>query len=476
MGVLACGCVDLAQPAVANRAGDGGPSHDVAKEMPRPDALVPDGPRPDEPVPVTDGPEGMPDASADAEPDPGDTGVDTQAPIDTQVMPDAAGGAGGAGGADAAGGAGGSPADVGGPDTTPPPPDLAPANLPPTVASAAAAAPSPVTGTTTLLTVVGADDQGEAGLVYTWSAAGPAGALVAFSDNGSNSAKATTVIFTATGSYMFTVVIRDAGGLATMSSVVVQVNQTANDVVITPAMVSLAAGATQAFTANTFDQFGAPLAAQGAVTWSLAGSCGTLSSTGLFTAAFGPGATCTVTATSGAVSDSATVAVGSAAPTVLSPIADVHVEESNDDKNFGGASTLLVKTQSGSPNDRRAYFKFSLAGVPALASQAILRIYGRSDSSTTMEAITGMTDTSWSETAVTWKNKPALGSTLATESVTTTRKYREWDVTAFVRARQMAASAQIAFGLFMATSTPNPPDSFSSRESGSNPPQLVLTP
>src|SRR5207245_4343925 len=59
----------------------------------------------------------------------------------------------------------------------------------PTIASAAAASPNPVTtGTTTDLTVLGADDGGESHLTYTWAVtSGPTG--VTFSANGTNAAK-----------------------------------------------------------------------------------------------------------------------------------------------------------------------------------------------------------------------------------------------------------------------------------------------
>ena len=46
------------------------------------------------------------------------------------------------------------------------------APAPPTVATAAAASPSPVTGLTTALSVLGADDAGESNLTYTWSTTG----------------------------------------------------------------------------------------------------------------------------------------------------------------------------------------------------------------------------------------------------------------------------------------------------------------
>src|SRR5262249_8479889 len=66
-------------------------------------------------------------------------------------------------------------------------------NQPPTVATPAAASPKSVTGTTTALSVLGADDGGESNLTYTWSSSGPAS--VSFSANGTNAAKNTTATF-----------------------------------------------------------------------------------------------------------------------------------------------------------------------------------------------------------------------------------------------------------------------------------------
>ena len=50
---------------------------------------------------------------------------------------------------------------------------------PPTVAQPAAANPNPVAGTTTNLSVLGADDGGESALTYTWESLGttPSGVL-----------------------------------------------------------------------------------------------------------------------------------------------------------------------------------------------------------------------------------------------------------------------------------------------------------
>ena len=128
----------------------------------------------------------------------------------------------------------------------------------PTVASPAAAVPSTVTGTTTSLSVLGADADGggEPNLTYTWVATVlPNGASPpTFSVNGSNAAQNTTATFSQAGSYQFTVTITDLGGLSITSSVTVTVNQTLTSISNT--------GQPPEATALALDQFGNPLASQ----------------------------------------------------------------------------------------------------------------------------------------------------------------------------------------------------------------------
>jgi hypothetical protein len=99
----------------------------------------------------------------------------------------------------------------------------APANQPPTIAKAASVAANPVSGATTVLSVLGADDGGEPNLTYIWSCSGPAG--VTFSANGPNRAKNTRATFPSAGRYTFQVTIADAGGLTATSSIVVTVTR-----------------------------------------------------------------------------------------------------------------------------------------------------------------------------------------------------------------------------------------------------------
>ncbi|MGZ6248571.1 MAG: choice-of-anchor R domain-containing protein, partial [Syntrophales bacterium] len=183
-----------------------------------------------------------------------------------------------------------------------------PANFAPTVVTAAAASPNPVTGSTTALSVLGADDGGEANLTYTWATTGTPPAAVTSSVNGTNGAKNTTVTFSKAGSYSFQVTIKDQGNLTVTSSVNVTVNQTLTTITVSPASASVNTGATQQFTASAKDQFGTALSTQPSLSWSVSGG-GTISTGGLFTASSTAGGAYTVTASSGGKSGTASVTV-----------------------------------------------------------------------------------------------------------------------------------------------------------------------
>ena len=185
------------------------------------------------------------------------------------------------------------------------------ANAPPTVARAAAATPNPVTGTTTILSVLGANDGGEANLTYTWASVGTPPAAVTFSSNGKNAGKASTATFTKAGSYSFQCTIKDSGNLTASSNVTVTVNQTAtNSMVVTPATATVNLAKTQQYVAATRDQFGNPMPSQLTYAWSLSDTTsGTINSTGLFTANLKVGGPYTVTAIGGGKVGTAAVTV-----------------------------------------------------------------------------------------------------------------------------------------------------------------------
>jgi hypothetical protein len=181
-------------------------------------------------------------------------------------------------------------------------------NTPPTVAAPAAAAPSPATGTTTALSVLGADDGGEASLTYFWATTGTPPANVGFSANATNAAKDTTVTFSRAGNYSFTVTITDLGGRSASSSVNVTVTQTVTSIAVSPPATSLTVSGAQQFAATAYDQFGAALSIQPSVAWTAV--YGSITAGGFYTAPSTPGSD-TVTARAGSASGTAAIAVGS---------------------------------------------------------------------------------------------------------------------------------------------------------------------
>src|SRR6059058_547169 len=192
-----------------------------------------------------------------------------------------------------------------------------PPYLVPTIATAAAASPNPVTtGTTSDLSVLGADDAGEANLTYTWAVtAGPPGTT--FSANGTNAAKNSTATFSQAGTYTFQVTVTDQDGFSTTGQVTVDVQQEAASATVVPGSAPLDPHGTQAFTATLYDQFGDVVTAQPAFDWAVNGG-GAIDAGGLFTAGSNGGGPFTVTATDpgSGVEGTASVTIQNDGPTI----------------------------------------------------------------------------------------------------------------------------------------------------------------
>jgi hypothetical protein len=353
------------------------------------------------------------------------------------------------------------------------------ANTPPVVVEEAAASPPLVLTTNTALSVKADDDGGEKNLIYTWTYVPPEpGLRVGILDNASNVGSNTLAFFQKPGHYALTVTVQDREGLTATSSVEVDVQRSINDMALWPSMASVLPGEKVQFMPTTFDQFGDEIPAPATLTWRVAGGCGTITPTGTF-GTFQAGATAGTCLVIASVSPdlmvSATVSVGTIMPVVLPPVIDAYVQEGSPGEVFGSATTLQVKTQPGSGNTRVSYLRFALTGAPATMTSAKLRLFGRSDGATHQDGVYAVADNSWTETGITHRNRPALGAKIASTGVTTAPKYHEWDITAWVKDRQMAGDQMINLAVQMDVVATQNPDTFQSKE-GTNRPQLVLTP
>jgi uncharacterized lipoprotein NlpE involved in copper resistance len=197
-------------------------------------------------------------------------------------------------------------------------------NQAPTVGTAASASPSPVAGTTTTLSVLGADDSGFLNLTYTWATTGTPPASVSFGPNSflynnvgvGVATNVTTATFSKAGIYSLQVTMTDPEGRSTTSSVSVTVNQTLTSILVTPAATMVADGGTQQFSAVALDQFANPMANQPTFTWSSTGP-GSVNSSGLYSAPASGTGSASVKAKSSSVSGTASITVTAGQPPVV---------------------------------------------------------------------------------------------------------------------------------------------------------------
>ncbi|MEJ7849093.1 MAG: DNRLRE domain-containing protein [Pyrinomonadaceae bacterium] len=130
--------------------------------------------------------------------------------------------------------------------------------------------------------------------------------------------------------------------------------------------------------------------------------------------------------------------------------------------NFGLDTSMRVKKYSTADSDRISYMRFSLTGVPVSSvKKAIINLYGRNAIDTDNFAfhVYGISDDSWSESAITWNNSPnhdlaganasGVGSTafpLGVLTVNGTDGNARLDVTDFVN-EQFAGNRLVSFML-----------------------------
>jgi hypothetical protein len=150
---------------------------------------------------------------------------------------------------------------------------------------------------------------------------------------------------------------------------------------------------------------------------------------------------------------------------------------SSANSSFGNASTIEASLSTSSNGTRQAFLRFDLAGTTNTPKSAKLRVYGKLSSSgnITVRAASVANDTWTGQT--TWNTKPAIGSTLASASVTSTsNRWIELDVTAAVQAARAAGRTQVSVALVSATNSSSVFQARSVNTSSSGDrPQLVVS-
>lgn len=165
-----------------------------------------------------------------------------------------------------------------------------------------------------------------------------------------------------------------------------------------------------------------------------------------------------------------------ASTVTVQPMADAYVRAgSSANSNFGNATQLITRRASTSNNTYETYLTFNVGQV-CTVSNVKLRLFGKLSSSGNLSVSAyAVSNTTWTETGITWNNKSATGSVLTTTAVTgTTNTWYEWDITPYVRNEISAGRHTISIALKGVLVTSNQA-SFNSKQAATNKPELVIT-
>jgi hypothetical protein len=143
---------------------------------------------------------------------------------------------------------------------------------------------------------------------------------------------------------------------------------------------------------------------------------------------------------------------------------DARVEERNPTANLGNSPDLEVLTSNN--RNVESYLRFIVSGVSGVIQSARLRVYSNGETTKDGPSVYA-TGNSWTETGITWNNRPARTSGANdNKGSIASNTWVEYNITSLV-----AGNGTYSFVLAEGS---NDDIRFSSRE-GSNPPQLVIT-
>ena len=150
------------------------------------------------------------------------------------------------------------------------------------------------------------------------------------------------------------------------------------------------------------------------------------------------------------------------------PVADAYVHSLNPTTNYGTKGTLRVRNGGTSSDSYRSYLRFDVTGLTGPVTAAKLRVFV-TDSGSDAGDLYAVSDTSWTETGLTWNNAPLFSGTPARASGAAT--LNTW--VEFTLATSIFTAGNGPYG-FVIAGRNSEVVWYGSRET-TTPPQLVLT-
>ncbi|ACU59504.1 cellulase family glycosylhydrolase [Chitinophaga pinensis] len=176
------------------------------------------------------------------------------------------------------------------------------------------------------------------------------------------------------------------------------------------------------------------------------------------------------------------ITTSSTQQSTLAPLQDAYVRNGDYAAITHGttdATVLASKINATATTgyDRQSFLRFDVSGVNNISS-AVLKVYGKIEDNRVANLPIGVyavANTSWTESALTWNNKPATGSTALQTAVVTDSvgRYYSWDITNYVQTEKAAGRNGISLALLSNTGA-DPRVIWRSKEAGLTAPQLVI--
>ena len=160
------------------------------------------------------------------------------------------------------------------------------------------------------------------------------------------------------------------------------------------------------------------------------------------------------------------------------PTGDAWVRDgSYSGTNYGSDPQLWVQNNIGgnTGDERITYVTYDLTWLsPATVTKAVFHLYGgiTDGSPSAANAAYGVA-TPFTESTLTWSNRPALGSLLGTINTTNAAAWHALDITSYVQG-QLAGSGKVTFGIVSNAAATGPHQAFNSKEAWDNHPYLEM--
>ncbi|MCU0781920.1 MAG: DNRLRE domain-containing protein [Akkermansiaceae bacterium] len=164
------------------------------------------------------------------------------------------------------------------------------------------------------------------------------------------------------------------------------------------------------------------------------------------------------------------------AQTPVTPSDDAYVRDSGEfnygNINYGTETTMALRNGSYG-YERRILVKFPLSAIQNPASATLRLYFGTVASTATPVVVWEMPAAGWTNTSVTWNNRPREGDVIGARNQVSAIGWQEWDVSNIVTAAIARGDTEIAFTAVALDDTGSSL-SVNSRENSSNKPQLVI--